>query len=55
MTKNFIEPQNFENVINSVQKDKWLEAIKTEIESSIETKNSDSAPKEKRQNIIPGR
>ena len=33
LTKNYIEPKNFENAINAEQKDKWLEAMKTEIES----------------------
>ena len=55
LTKNFIEPENFENAINSEQKDKWLEAIKTEIESLDETETWDLVPKEKGQNIIPGR
>ena len=54
LTKNFIEPENFENAINSEQKDKWLEARKTEIESLNETETWDLVPK-KRQNIIPGR
>ena len=55
LTKNFIEPENFENAINSEQKDKWLEAMKTEIESLNETQTWDLVPKEKGQNIIPGR
>ena len=54
LTKNFIEPENFENAINSEQKDKWLEAMKTEIESLNETQTWDLVPKEKGQNIIPG-
>ena len=33
LTKIFMEPENFENAINSEQKDKWLEAMKTELES----------------------
>ena len=53
--KNFIEPENFENAINSEQEDKWLEAMKTEIESLNETQTWDLVPKEKGQNIIPGR
>ena len=55
LTKNFIEPENFENAINSEQKDKWLEAMKTEIESLNETQTWDLVPREKGQNIIPGR
>ena len=55
LTKNFIEPENFENAINSEQKDKWLEAMKTETESLNEAETWDLVPKEKVQNIIPGR
>ena len=55
LTKNFIEPENFENAINSEQKDKWLEAMKSEIESLNDTETWDLVPKEKGQNIIPGR
>ena len=55
LTKNFIEPENSENAVNSEQKDKWLEAMKTEIESLNETQTWDLVPKEKGQKIIPGR
>ena len=48
-TKNFIEPENFEEAINSEQKDKWLEAMKTEIESLNETETWDLVLKEKGQ------
>ena len=54
-TKKFIKPENFENAINSEQKDKWLEAMKTEIESLNETESWNLVPEEKGQNIIPGR
>ena len=54
LTKNFIEPENFENAINSEQKDKWLEAMKAEIESLNETQTWNLVPK-RGQNIIPGR
>ena len=37
LTKNFIKPESFENALNSEQKDKWYEAMKTEIESPNET------------------
>ena len=46
-TKNFIEPENFEKAINSEQKNKWLEAMKTEIESLNETETWDLVPEEK--------
>ena len=55
LTKIFIEPENFENAINSEQKDKWLEAMKTEKESLNETETWDLVTKEKGRNIIPGR
>ena len=55
LRKDFIEPESFENAINSEQKDKWLEAMKTEIESLNETQTWDLVPKEKGQNIISGR
>ena len=55
LTKSFIEHENFENAIDSEQKDKWLEAMKTEIKSLNETQTWDLFPKEKGQNIIPGR
>ena len=54
-TKNFIEPENFENAIISEQKEKWLEAMKTGIKSLIETETWDLVPEEKRQKIIPAR
>ena len=54
LTKNFIEPKNFDNAINSEHKHKWLEAMKTEIEILNETETWDLVPKEKGQNIIPG-
>ena len=43
--KNFVEPENFENAINSEQKDKWLEAMKTETESLYEKQTWDLVPK----------
>ena len=51
-TKNFFEPENFKNAIISEQKDKWLAAMKTEID---ETETWDSVPEEKGQKFIPGR
>ena len=55
ITKNFIEPASFEIAINSEQRYKWLEAMKTEMEILNETKTCDLVPKEKRQNIVPVR
>ena len=46
LTKNFTEPENFENAMNLEQKDKWPEAMKTEIESLNETETWDLVPKE---------
>ena len=52
---NFIEPQNLENAINSEQKDKWLEAMKAEIERSLnEAETWDLIPKDKGQSFILG-
>ena len=55
ITKNFMEPEIFENIIDSDEKDKRLEAMKAEIESLNEKETWDLVPKEKRQNILPGR
>ena len=55
LLKIFIEPEKFENAINSEQKDKWREAMKTEVENVNETQTWDLIPKEEGQNIIPGR
>ena len=51
---NFIKPQNVEDSINSEQKDKWLEAMKAEIESLNEAETWDLVPKDKGQNFILG-
>ena len=40
-TKNFIDPENFENTINSEQKDRWFEAKKAKKENLTETKTWD--------------
>ena len=40
--------------MNSEQKDKWLEVMKTEIKSLYETETWDLVPGEKGQIFIPG-
>ena len=54
-TKNFIEPENFDNANNSEQTDNWLEVMKTEIKSLNETESWDLIPEQKGKNIIPDR
>ena len=54
IAKFFIVPENFENAINSEQKDN-IEANTTDIEKLNETENWDIVPKEKEENISPGR
>ena len=50
--KRFIAPENFEHSFKSEQKDKWLEAKKTEIRNLYETETWDSVLKEKGHNVF---